>query len=128
MTKTDRSALVLILLAAMAGCGHPVQRQLEGRWLGDGVENFDEAQIAPSTGWAKGTSMEFAGSSITVAIPAEEPRVGKYKIAKVHDSDVHLAVVRPNGRLDKLHFKLDDDHGIRWMLEDGRAVLLRREQ
>ncbi|HMJ10748.1 MAG TPA: hypothetical protein VK524_05035 [Polyangiaceae bacterium] len=121
--------LTVFAACALAGtaCGHPVQKKLEGRWLGDSVENFDDGHVAAATGWAKGTSLEFAGSTMTVAIPAEEPRSGKYKVARVHDADVELAVVREDGRTDKARFKLDDEHSIRWMLGDGRAVVLRRD-
>ena len=104
-----------------------MQKKLEGRWLGDSVENFADSHVAAATGWAKGTSLEFAGSTLTVSIPAEEPRSGKYKVAKVHNTDVELAVMRDDGRTDKARFKLDDEHSIRWMLGDGRAVVLRRD-
>jgi hypothetical protein len=123
-------ALMLAALAiGMGGCGNPVRGKLEGRWLGDRVENFDQADVAAATGWAKGTSMEFAGSTITVAIPAEEPRSGTYEVDKVgeHQRDVKLAIHRRDGTVDHAHFKLDSDRSIRWMLGDGRAVVMRRE-
>ena len=119
---------LLLLVGAITGCGHPVQKKLEGRWLGDGVENFDDDVVASATGWAKGASMEFAGSSVTVTIPAEEPRSGKYKVVSVHEGDVELAIQRRDGAVDKVRFKLDDERSMRWVLDDGRAVVLRREQ
>jgi hypothetical protein len=109
------------------GCGHPVQKKLEGRWLGDGVENFDDDAVASATGWVKGASMEFAGSNFTVTIPAEEPRSGKYKVVSVHDSDIELSIQRKDGAIDRVRFKLDDERSMRWMLDDGRAVVMRRE-
>ena len=119
---------LLLLVAAIAGCGHPVQKKLEGRWLGDSVENFDDDVVASATGWAKGATMEFAGSTVTVTIPAEEPRSGKYKVVSVHEGDIELAIVRRDGAVDKVRFKLDDERSMRWVLDDGRAVVLRREQ
>lgn len=136
MTQPKLKANVLsgvLLSTALAigvgGCGNPVRDKLEGRWLGDRVENFDDADVAAATGWAKGTSMEFAGSTITVAIPAEEPRSGTYEVTKVgpHQRDVKLAIHRKDGSVDHAHFKLDGARSIRWVLEDGRAVVLRRE-
>ncbi len=136
MTQPKLTANVLagvLLSAALAigvgGCGNPVRDKLEGRWLGESVENFDDAQVAAATGWAKGTSMEFAGSTITVAIPAAEPRTGTWQVDKVgpHQRDVKLAIRRKDGTVDHAHFKLDSDHSMRWMLGDGRAVVLRRE-
>jgi hypothetical protein len=120
-------AVTVALGATAVGCGHPVQRKLEGRWVGEAVENFDDRDMAAATGWAKGTSMEFSGSSLTVAVPAEEPRSGPYKVVSVHQNDVSIAVTRSDGATDKVHFKLDDDHNMRWMLDGSRSIVLRRE-
>ena len=122
------AGLLLLLAGAISGCGHPVQKKLEGRWLGDSVENFDDDAVASATGWAKGASMEFAGSTVTVSIPAEEPRSGKYKVVSVHEGDIELSIQRRDGALDRVRFKLDDERSMRWVLDDGRAVVLRREQ
>jgi len=115
-------------LLLLAGCGNPVQRKLEGRWLGESVENFDAKEVAAATGWARGLSLEFAGSRLTVAVPAEEPRTGKYKVASVRENDVQLAVTRADGAVDTTNLKLDDERSIRFMIGDTRAVVLRREQ
>ena len=119
---------VLPVLAISTGCGHPVQRSLEGRWLGQTVENFQDSQLAAATGWARGLSFEFAGSSVTVAVPAEEPRTGRYNVKSVHESDVRLAVMTKDGKSSNVVLKLDSDHSMRWMLGQGRAVVLRRDQ
>jgi hypothetical protein len=112
----------------LAGCGNPVQRKLEGRWLGESVENFDAKDVAAATGWARGLSLEFSGTRLTVAVPAEEPRTGKYKVERVHDNDVELAVTRPDGAVDTTSLKLDDERSLRFMIGDTRAIVLRREQ
>src|SRR3954463_3737154 len=124
------TGLGLILSSALllAGCGNPVQRKLEGRWLGESVENFDAKEVAAATGWARGLSLEFAGSRLTVAVPAEEPRTGKYKIASVRENDVQLAVTRLDGAVDTANLKLDDERSLRFMIGDTRAIVLRREQ
>ena len=110
------------------GCGHPVQRSLEGRWLGEAVENFQDSQLAAATGWARGLSFEFAGSNVTVAVPAEEARTGRYQVSSVHESDVRLAFTTKEGKTTTALFKLDNDHSIRWMLGEGRSVVLRRDR
>lgn len=112
---------------ACVGCGHPVQRQLEGTWHGEGVENFDERDIPRVTGWAKSLRFSFDGPRLTVSIAAEEERTGKYRVRSVHNSDVVLAVARPDGTEDITRLKLDDDRSIRWMLGSSRAIVLRRE-
>lgn len=121
-------ATLLPLLAISTGCGHPVQRSLEGRWLGEAVENFQDSQLAAATGWARGLSFEFAGSNVTVAIPAEEARTGRYSVSSVRESDVRLTFTAKDGKTSSALFKLDNDHSIRWMLGQGRAVVLRRDK
>ena len=114
-------------IAGLTACGHPVQNKPEGRWVGDSVENFDDGHVAIATGWAKGASFEFSGATITVAIPAEDPRTASYKVATVRENAVELAVMRKDGSKDKMRLKLDSEHSIRWMLSDERAIVLRRE-
>ena len=124
------TSLGLVLSGALfrVGCGNPVQRKLEGRWLGESVENFDAKEVAAATGWARGLSLEFSGTRLTVAVPAEEPRTGKYKVASVHENDVQLAVTRLDGAVDTANLKLDDERSLRFMIGDTRAIVLRREQ
>jgi len=126
----EKAALLASLVAApcLIGCGNPVQRQLEGRWLGDSVESFEQRELSRATGWAKGVSFEFTGTKVTVTIPAEEPRTAPYQVAGVHDSDVRLAVLRPDGKSDPLHLRIDDERSVRWMLDGTHAVLLRRDE
>lgn len=119
-------ALALALFAA-TGCGHPAQRALQGRWHGATVENFDEEVAAAATGWAKGTSFEFAGSSLTVAIPAEEPRTGTYTVQEVTDRSMRLAVLDSQGESSELVLLLDDERSLRWVLGDGRSVVMHRQ-
>src|SRR4051812_9432268 len=128
--RTIASLLGLILGSSLllSGCGNPIQRKLEGRWLGESVENFDAKDMAAATGWARGLSLEFSGTKLTVAIPAEEPRTGKYKVASVHENDVQLAVTRVDGAVDSANLKLDDERSLRFMIGDTRAIVLRREQ
>jgi hypothetical protein len=128
LPKSWASLLLAGLAFGLAACGvHPVQRKLSGRWLGERIENVDGEALAAATGWVRGASFEFAGSSLTVAIPAEEPRTGNYRVVRVHKDDVDLGVTRPDGTVDELRLKLDDDRSIRWMIGEGRAVVLRRE-
>jgi hypothetical protein len=126
---SPRKALVLLSLAAAApACGHPVKRQLEGRWFGESVENFDQRELPAATGWARGVSFEFAGENLTVSVPAEEPRTAPYQVASVQRNDVRLSVQRSTGEKESVRFRLDDERSIRWMLDEHHAVVLRREE
>jgi hypothetical protein len=118
---------ILPLLVLVSACGHPVQRQLEGTWHGDAVENFDDRDLARATGWAKSLRFSFNGSKFTVSVAAEEERSGKYRVRSARNSDVELAVARPGGAEDITRLKLDNDHVIRWMIGDARSIVLRRE-
>src|SRR6188472_201573 len=116
-------SFAILAVGLLAGCGHPLERKLEGRWLGQSVENFDDKDVAAATGWAKGLLFEFAGSSLTVSIPAEEPRTAHYRVASAYHSDVKLAVDNKDGKTDTLALKLDDEQSLRWMLGENRSVV-----
>ena len=123
-----KTHLALVILVATIGCGHPVRRQLEGRWFGESVENFEQRELPAVTAWARGVSFEFAGENMTVSMPAEEPRSAPYQVASVQRNDVRLSVQRPTGQKDSLLLRLDDERNIRWMLDGHHAVVLRREE
>jgi hypothetical protein len=113
-------------LVLASACGHPMQRRLQGRWLGESVDNVDQPLLAAATGWAKGTSFEFAGDRMTVIIPTEEPRSGTFDIGSVHDDKIALLAKRPDGSVDRVELKLDDDHSLRWLLPNGSAIHMRK--
>lgn len=114
------------LLPLLVACGHPVQRTLEGRWMGESVENFDDEKIAAATGWARGASMEFSGSEVTMTIPAEEPRTAPYEVVSVRQNNVKLSVKGPQSS-DTLALILDDEQSMRWLLDDSRTIVMRRQ-
>lgn len=121
-------ASLALVFAATSCAGHPVQRQLAGRWIGDGVENVRDEALASATGWARGTSLEFAGRHVTVTIPAEEPRTAQYRVVTAEGRDVKLEVLREDGGTDALALRLDEEHRIRWLLGSGSAIVLHRER
>ena len=116
----------LILLAFTSACGHPVQRKLQGRWLGESVENVDSSFLTAATGWAKGTSFEFSGDRLTVTIPAEEPRSGTYSIGSVHDDKVALQAKRLDGTVDSIELRVDDEHSLQWVQPSGATIRMRK--
>jgi hypothetical protein len=126
--RTSRIAISLGIFVLVTGCGHPVRRALAGRWFGESVESFDPADVAAATGWARGASMEFSDDVITVAIPAEDPRKGRYDVVSAHEADIVLAVRDDKGRSENARFTLDGDHYLKWHVDEQRSVILRREQ
>jgi hypothetical protein len=115
-----------LLLTSMYACGHPMQRRLQGRWLGESVENVDRSLLASVTGWAKGTSFEFSGDRITVVIPAEEPRSGSYSIESVRENLIAVRAKRNDGTLDSIELRLEDEHSLNWVLPNGAAIRMRK--
>jgi hypothetical protein len=125
-----RTSLVwgsLFLGIALGGCAHPAERALKGRWLGEAVENFNQDELAEATAWARGTMLEFKSSSITVAIPAEESRTGTYVLGSVSDRNVKLRILDLDGQESDMELVVDDEDHLRWLLGDGRSVVMKRE-
>jgi len=107
-------------------CSHPAERALQGVWQGVGVENFDEEELASATGWARGTQFEFVGTRLTVTVPAENPRRGTYRLAGIQDRRVTLAVLGADGEQSEMELIVDDEETLRWVLGEGRTLLLKR--
>lgn len=109
-----------------AGCSHPAEKALEGEWYGQSVENFDEEEVAAATGWARGTSFVFKGNHVKVTVPAEKPRSGVFRLAAILDRQVSLVVLDSHGEESELELIVDDAESLRWVLGEGRSVVLRR--
>ncbi len=119
------TALALALaLPVVAGCEKSPKDKLQGRWLGESIENVPSAQLTKSTGWVKGTAIEFAGNKVTVTIPAETPRTGTFKVAKADGDGLLVSFVRDEGGHDEAEMKLVGDQTLRWRIGDGREIVM----
>lgn len=121
------AGLMLSFCLVAAACAHPAEKALEGRWLGKSVENFDTDEVAAATGWARGTSFVFEGNHLRVTVPAETPRSGVYRLTAIEDRQVTLSVLDSRGEETQVDLIVDDETSLRWMLGEGRAVVLKRE-
>lgn len=124
--RTAAPVSLLIVLPLLVGCETSAKDRLQGRWVGERVENFAPSQVARATGWARGASFEFRGNRVTVSIPAERPRQGTYQITHAAAEEMKLSFVRPHGARDEVALQFDGDGVIRWMLGGGRSVVLRK--
>ncbi len=118
--------LVAMALPITTGCEKTPKDKLQGRWLGEGVEHLPEVQSGKALGWVKGTAFEFSGGKVTVTIPAESPRTGTFKIAKVEGDRVVVSFLREEGGKDEATFRFVGENSLRWELGSGREVVLTR--
>lgn len=120
-----KTALALaITLPVVAGCEKSPKDKLQGRWLGESIENVPSAQLTKTSGWVKGTAIEFQGNKVTVTIPAETPRTGTFKVAKAANDGLLVSFVRDEGGHDEAEMKLVGDQTLRWSIGDGREIVM----
>lgn len=127
MRQHVRKALALAIVtlpAATTGCDKTPRDKLQGRWLGEGVESLPAAQVPKATGWVKGTALEFAGNKVTVTVPAETPRTGTFKVARIEGERVIVSFARPEGGNDEAAFRFVGENTLKWDIGGGREVLL----
>ena len=118
--------VAVLALPTLTGCESTPKERLEGKWIGERVDNFLPQQAARAEGWARGTSFEFKGSRVTVSVPAESPRVGTYKVVEATEDQLLVSFLRPHGAKDDVTLRLEGEDQLRWMIGDGRSILLRR--
>ncbi len=122
--KTALALAAITTLPAAAGCQKTPRDKLQGRWLGEGVENFPAAQVPKATGWVKGTAIEFTGNKVTVTVPAETPRSGTFKVARVDGEKIVVSFNRDEGGNDESGFRFMNENTLRWDVGNGREVVL----
>ena len=120
--------ILVFTLPAIAGCDRTPRDRLQGKWLGESVENIHPSQVSRATGWVKGTAIDFHGSKVTVTIPAETPRSGAYKISKVEGDMVTVSFQRDEGGHDEARLRFVGDQSLRWDIGEGREVVLLKEK
>ena len=120
-----QTALGLAALVS-AGCKTTPKERLEGKWVGERVDNFGASQAQRALGWATGMSFEFKGSRVTVSIPAESPRQGTYQITSASGDQLVVSFLRAQGVKDEVTFHVEGADRMRWMVGDGRSIVLRK--
>lgn len=112
--------------SGLLACGTTPNQRLQGKWVGERVENFTAAQAARAAGWIAGASFEFSGSRVTVSIPAESPRQGTYKLEVANGDELLVSFLRPHGAKDQVALRFEGNKRLRWNLQDGRSIVLRK--
>ncbi len=125
MRSRVKAALCLaITLPVLAGCEKSPRDKLQGRWLGESIENVPSAQLQKATGWVKGTAIEFSGSKVTVTIPAESPRSGSFKVSRKEGDTLLVSFNREEGGHDEAEMTLVGDGQLRWKIGEGREIVM----
>lgn len=120
--------MALVVCGVLANaCSTSVGSRLSGRWLGVEVESLDSSVSAGRAGWAKGTSLTFSGSTLTVALPGEAPRRGAYQVLSEDDGQLELAIAGHDGHVDRTQLTLETDRLLRWHLTSVHTLLMQRE-
>jgi len=129
MRISTKTALALLLVVpATAGCGKAPKDRLQGRWLGESIENVPEAHLAKAMGWVKGTSLEFSGAKVTVMIPAETPRTGSFRVTQAEGDKMVVSFLREEGGRDEAEFLLVGEKELRWRIGEGREIVMVKAQ
>ena len=121
-----RDVLPFAALLLIVGCATSPKERLEGRWVGEVAESFPAGQSERVQGWARGAAFEFRGSRVTVSVPAESPRHGTFKVASIDDDQLRVTFLRAHGAADEVTFLFEGEDKLRWMLDGGRSIVMRR--
>ena len=118
-------AALLVLASFATGCSKSPKDKLQGKWVGEKVDNVPIDQEARATGWVKGTTFEFKGDKVIVTIPAEEPRTGHFAVVPQSASKLNVSFTRANGEVDEATFILaSEGKSLRWDIGNERTVTL----
>jgi hypothetical protein len=128
MRISTKTALALLVVLTAAGCGRTPKDRLQGRWLGETIENVSAAHLVKAMGWVKGTALEFNGTKATVMIPAESPRSGTFRVTESEGDKVTVSFLREEGGRDEAEFQFVGDGQLKWNIGDGRQILLVKAQ
>lgn len=117
-------AVVAFPLALATGCAKKPEQKLQGKWMGERIENVSFEQILTATGWVRGTSLEISGNTLTVAIPSEEPRQGSFQVAAAQENELTLSVQRQDGLgADEMKLSFVDEKTLRWSIGEEREIV-----
>ena len=124
-----RPALTVAVAALLlAGCEKTPRDRLQGRWLGESIENLPPGELPKASGWVKGMAMEFNGSRVTITIPAESPRTGSFKVVRKDPETLLVSFLRDEGGRDEAEMALLGDRQLKWRLGEGREIVLVKAQ
>jgi hypothetical protein len=118
---------IVALCAPAAGCSGSSQPRLEGRWLGQRFESLDGSVSAGRAGWARGASLTFSSSTVSVQVPGEAARQGRYEVLSDEDGELQLSIIGHDGHVDHAELTLETDELLRWHLTPVHTLVMRHD-
>lgn len=118
--------LVLVGLTSLAGCSKGPQERLQGKWVGETIDNIPPDQEARAVGWVKHTTFAFEGEKMTVALPAGESRTGTYKVERASGNRLTLKIDRGSGEPDEAVLTMLSENTFKWDIGNERSVKFSR--
>jgi hypothetical protein len=91
------------------------------------MESLDGSVSAARAGFARGTTLTFSGSRLSVALPGEPPRQGSYEVLSEDDGKLELAIVGHDGHVDRTELTIETRRLLRWHLTRVHTMVMRRE-
>jgi hypothetical protein len=119
--------IAAVFATSLAGCGREPRERLQGSWQGIAVEGLAGDQEAKAEGWVKGTRLDFFGNKVTVAMPAESPRSGTFRVAQADGDRLRVQFKRPEGGEDLAEFRFAPDGTLRWDLGHAEVVMSKKK-
>ncbi|MCL2823092.1 MAG: hypothetical protein FWD57_03795 [Polyangiaceae bacterium] len=113
------------LSLCVGGCSQNPKDRLRGKWAGQSVENVEEPHKSEASEWAKGVRFEFDDANMTVTIPSETPRSGKYQVEKSSGDRFTIRVAREMGSTDSTTVRFKGSK-LLWEVGEGRDVVMKR--
>ncbi len=110
----------------LGGCSKGPQERLQGKWVGETIDNIPPDQEARATGWARHTSFSFEGEKLTVALPAGESRTGTFKVDRASGHRMTLKIDRGSGEPDEAVLTMLGENAFKWDIGNDRSVKFSR--
>jgi hypothetical protein len=121
---------VYVLVASCvpaSACRGASEPRLEGRWLGQRFESLDGSVSAGRAGWALGASLTFSSSMVSVQVPGEAARQGRYEVLSDEDGELQLSIIGHDGHVDHAELTLETDELLRWHVTSVHTLIMRHD-
>jgi len=132
-TRASRRASALfafgwaLVLSGTLACDRSSNGRLQGRWLGQRFESLDGSVAAGRAAWARGASLTFSGSRISVQVPGEATRHGDYRLLSDRDGELELAITGHDGHIDHAELTLETAELLRWHLTPVHTLVMHHD-